>query len=68
MLRQGQSLAKASHCCGEDGRASQRAPSSPSQLHSLHRGEKAGPTLEGACMCQATLCNLLLCLVATGRV
>ena len=66
MLRQCQSLAKASHCCGKDGRALQRAPSSPCQVRLLHWGRQAGPVLEGARMCQATLCNLLLRLVATG--
>jgi len=60
MFRQGQSLAKASHCCSEDGRALQGAPSSPCRVYLLHWGEKAGPMLEGAHMCQATLCNLLL--------
>lgn len=53
---------------GKDGRALEGAPSSPCQVRLLHRGEKAGPTLEGARLCQATLCNLLLPLVATGRV
>lgn len=65
MLRQGQSPAKTSHCCGKNGKALQRAPSSPCQVHLLHWGEKAA-WMEGAYICQATLCNLLLCLVATG--